>query len=95
METASLVSKGDAVGRVMTFGGDKPWLSMMLDDSSARGTVRCVVVTDDGTEHTVGTFESRQGYGAWMAPLHVNPATVRTAEVVSPSGTVIATATLG
>jgi hypothetical protein len=30
-----------------------------------------------------------------MAPLHVNPATVRTAEVVSPSGTVIATATLG
>ena len=93
--TAALVSNGKTVGHVMTFGGDKPWLSMTLDDSSAHGTVRCVVVTEDGVTHAVGTFESRQGYGAWMAPLHVNPATVRTAEVVSPSGTVIATATLG
>jgi len=93
--TAALVSKGQTVGHVMTFGGDKPWLSMMLDDSSAHGTVRCDVVTEDGKVHTVGTFETREGYGAWMAPLHVNPATVRTAEVESPSGTVIATATLG
>jgi hypothetical protein len=93
--TADLVSDGKTVGRVMTFDGNKPWMSMMLDDSSARGTVRCVVVTEDGKVHTVGTFESHEGYGAWMAPLHVNPATVRTAEVESPSGTVIATATLG
>ena len=93
--TAALVSNGQTVGHVMTFGGDKPWLSMMLDDSSAHGTVRCVVVTEDGEVHTVGTFETREGYGAWMAPLHVNPATVRTAKVESPSGTVIATATLG
>ena len=93
--TAALVSNGKTVGHVMTFGGDKPWLSMTLDDSSAHGTVRCVVVTEDGVTHAVGSFESRQGYGAWMAPLHVNPATVRKAEVMSPSGTVIATATLG
>jgi hypothetical protein len=92
--TAALVSDGKTVGHVMTFGGDEPWLSMMLDDSSARGTVRCVVVTDDGQTHTVGTFESHDGYGAWMARLDVNPDTVRTAEVESPSGTVIATATL-
>jgi anti-sigma factor RsiW len=93
--TAALVSNGQTVGHVMTFGGDKPWLSMMLDDSSAHGTVRCVVVTEDGKIHTVGTFETREGYGAWMAPLHVNPSTIRTAQVESPSGTVIATATLG
>lgn len=92
--TAALLSDGKTVGHVMTFGGDKPWMSMMLDDSSARGPVHCVVVTEDGKEHTVGTFDSQGGYGAWMAPLPVNPATVRTAEVVSPSGTVIATATL-
>jgi hypothetical protein len=93
--TADLVSDGKTVGRVMTFDGKKPWMSMMLDDSSARGTVRCVVVTENGKVHTVGTFESHEGYGSWMAPLDVNPATVRTAEVESPSGTVIATATLG
>jgi hypothetical protein len=92
--TAALVSDGRTVGHVMTIGGDKPWMSMMLEDSSARGTVRCVVITEDGKAHTVGTFESHEGYGAWMARLHVNPDTVRTAEVESPSGTVIATATL-
>ena len=79
----------------MTVGGAKPWMSMMLDDSTAHGTVHCVVVTDDGKTHTVGTFEAHEGYGAWIAPLPVNPADVRTAEVESPSGTVIATATLG
>ncbi len=93
--TAALVEKGEKVGKVMTFGGDKPWMSMMLADSTARGKVDCVVVTDDGVTHQVGTFETDKGYGAWIAPLHVDPENVRTAEVVSPSGTVIATATLG
>ena len=51
-------------------------------------------MTDDGVTHHVGTFVADKGYGAWIAPLHVDPADVRTAEVVSPSGTVIATATL-
>jgi len=93
--TAALVTNGKTVGHVVIVGGDKPWMSMMLDDSSARGTVHCVVVTKDGVTYDVGTFKARGGYGAWTARLHVDPADVRTAEVVSPSGTVIATATLG
>ena len=92
--TAAFVEDGETVGHVMVVGGAKPWISMMLDDSSARGTVSCVVVTTDGVTHTIGTFKADKGYGAWISPLHVNPADVRAAEVVSPSGTVIATATL-
>jgi anti-sigma factor RsiW len=95
VRTAALVSDGKTVGHVVTWDGAKPWMSMMLDDSAAQGMVRCVVVTDDGVTHDVGTFDAHEGYGAWMAPLPVNPSTVRTAEVVSPSGTVVATATLG
>jgi hypothetical protein len=67
---------------------------MTLADSSIRGTVQCVVVSDDGTAHHVGTFEAREGYGAWIAPLHVDPSRVRSAEVVSPQGEVLAAATL-
>ena len=70
----------------MTFGGDKPWMSMTLDDSSAHGTVTCVVVTDDGEAHTVGTFESHEGYGAWMAPLPVDPATCSRPRWCRPAG---------
>ena len=91
---ADLVANGQTVGGVSAFSGAKPWMSMMLDDSAARGTVNCVVVTDDGMSHHVGTFVAREGYGAWAAPLTVEPSHIRTAEVVSPSGTVIATATL-
>jgi Putative zinc-finger len=93
---AALLSGGSPVGRVVAFGGDKPWMSMMLDDSAASGPVNCVVVTDDGVTHHVGTFVASAGYGAWAAPLHsVNPAGIRTAEVVSPGGTVLASASLG
>jgi hypothetical protein len=91
---ASLLENGDIVGHVVMHGGAQPWMSMMLADSGVRGTVDCVVVTNDGVRNWVGSFTARNGYGAWLAPLHVNPKDVRTAEVVSPSGTVIATASL-
>lgn len=95
--TAALVEGRETVGHVVIVGGAKPWISMMLADSSAHGTVNCVVVTDDGVSHDVGTFKADSGgYGAWIAPLpkHVDPGDVRAAEVVSPGGTVIATAAL-
>jgi len=93
--SADLVQNGAVVGHVAAAGGAEPWMSMMLADSAARGKVNCMVITRDGTTHLVGTFWARQGYGAWIARLHVEPSTIRSAEVVSPSGTVIATATLG
>jgi hypothetical protein len=93
--SADFVENGAAVGRVAAGGGTRPWLSMMLADSTAQGTVNCIVVTADGVTHHVGIFVAKKGYGAWIAPLHVNPADIRTAEVVSPSGSVIATASLG
>jgi hypothetical protein len=92
---ATLFENGESVGHVVTHGGAQPWMSMMLADSSARGTVDCVVVTKDGVTHWVGSFTAKHGYGAWLAPLHVDPKDLRSAQAVSPSGTVIATATLG
>jgi anti-sigma-K factor RskA len=92
--TGALMENGRRVGTVVVFDGSRHWMQMMLDDSSAHGQVTCVVVTDDGVHHQVGTFVASEGYGAWAAPLHVNPDDVRSAEVVSSSGTVIATATL-
>jgi hypothetical protein len=92
--TAALVEHGATVGHVMAVGGAKPWISMMMADSSAHGRVDCVVVTNNGVSHKVGSFVADKGYGAWISPLPVEPDGLRAAEVVSPSGTVIATATL-
>jgi hypothetical protein len=93
--TANLVGQGKVVGRVATHGGAHAWMWMMLIDSNAHGTVDCIVVTSDGVSHHVGTFVATKGYGAWVAPLRVDPKDIRSAEVVAPSGTVIATAVLG
>jgi hypothetical protein len=93
--SANLVENGTVVGRVATHGGTHPWMWMMVVDSSAQGTVNCIVVTSDGVSHQVGTLVAKKGYGAWVAPLTVDPKDIRSAEVVAPSGTVIATAALG
>jgi hypothetical protein len=92
--SAALVSDGVKVGHVTIDGGSKPWVMMTLDDSKARGRVTCEVVMQDGSIHTVGSFMATQGYGAWSAPLHAAASSVRTAEVKSASGAVIATAPL-
>ena len=72
--SAPLREDGRTVGHV-TIDAGRPWMSMTLADSSAHGVVQCVVVTDDGVVHHVGTFVARAGYGAWIAPLHVEPDT--------------------
>jgi hypothetical protein len=92
---ADLMENGVPVGHVFAYGGAKPWMFMTLADSSAQGKVTCVVVTDNGVTHTVGTFTVDQGYGSWGAPLHVAPKDIRRAEVLAPNGAVIATAPLG
>jgi hypothetical protein len=93
--TAKLVEDGTSVGRVSLYGGSKPMLTMTLSESAAHGKVVCQVVTNSGTTRRLGTFTVSEGYGAWVAPLWMSPAKVKEAQVVSPSGTVIATASLG
>jgi anti-sigma-K factor RskA len=94
IESDNLVQDGRTVGRVVYFDGAKPWMSMMLADAGVQGQVNCVVVGNDGVTHMVGTLVAHNGYGAWYAPLHVNPSDLRAAQVVTPSGTVIASASL-
>jgi hypothetical protein len=92
--TAALVDAGTKVGRVSTYGGPNPWMTVTLAGSSTDGTVTCEVVTSDGVTHKVGSFDAKDGHGAWGAHLWVAPQDVRKAEVVSSNGTVIATARL-
>lgn len=94
LASADLIEHGQNVGHVFIYGGSRPWMFMNLADSSARGPVSCKVVMADGHTFTVGVFTASRGYGAWGAPLHVSPSSVRTAEVVSSNGTVIASATM-
>jgi hypothetical protein len=91
---AALRENGREVGKVYAYGGSTPWMFMTLSDSSAHGHVVCEIVTTSGVIRKVGTFKADKGYGAWGAPLPVAPQDIRTAEVLSADGSVIASATL-
>ena len=95
LQTASLVEDGTTIGGVSLYGGSSPVLTMELDKSLVQGTITCVIVTDSGTIHKLGTFKVANGYGAWAAPLGVPPHDVRAAQLISAQGATIATATLG
>ncbi|MER8231531.1 hypothetical protein [Streptomyces sp. NPDC094049] len=93
LREASLVADGRTVGRVFAHGGDGGWVYMSVDlGGSARGPVRCLLVRADGSTVPVGTFSLKDGYGAWGAPAPTDPTTVTGARLVSPTGTVLATA---
>jgi len=94
MLTASLKENGGTVGKVSLYGGSTPVLTMDLAELAATGSVTCEIVTDNGVTHKIGTFRVANGYGAWVAPLGVSPSDVKIAQLVSPNGAVIATATL-
>jgi len=95
MLTADLTENGSPVGVVSLYGGSTPALTMDLAESSVHGIVTCEIVTDNGATHKLGSFKVTHGYGAWVAPLGVPPDAVRTAQLISPDGTTIASATLG
>jgi hypothetical protein len=94
LESHNLVHDGRTVGHVVYFDGAKPWMSMMLADPGVQGQVNCVVISKNGVTHWVGTLTAHDGSGAWFATLHINPDNLRTAQVVSPNGAVLASASL-
>ncbi len=94
--SAPLLEHGRTVGRVAIDGANR-WMSMMLADSSVRGTVDCVVVTRDGASRTSGSAWSAdtgtRGHGdtgtgaAYVGPIPLPGATrARRRAAGSPPG---------
>ncbi|HVA07485.1 MAG TPA: hypothetical protein VNG12_12170 [Acidimicrobiales bacterium] len=94
VSSSDLWKGGKRVGSVFAYGGPTPWIFMTLSDSAAHGKIICEVVTKSGATRWVGDFTAKSGYGSWGAPLPVAPQDIRSAKVVSVSGTLIASATL-
>jgi len=70
------------------------WLFMSVDHANVTGLVSCRLTTTHGGTMTVGSFWLASGSGSWVYSLAIPPNQVRTASIVSGSGTVLASATL-
>jgi uncharacterized ion transporter superfamily protein YfcC len=91
--TAPLHSAQGAHGTVvLVSSGQKGWLVMNLYDAPTSGTVTCTLALDDGSHRSVGKFSLAAGYGSWTASIPVPTSSVRWVNVVSATGTTLASA---
>jgi hypothetical protein len=90
---ARLRAASQAVGKIYLYQGRPQWLYMSVNMPSGQETVICQVRDRGGHVTTVGSFRLTNGYGYWGSPAPGNPGSLTGARLVTPSGTVLATAT--
>jgi hypothetical protein len=94
LKSASLVSATHQdVGDVYVYSGTSSWVYMSIDMGSGNEVVTCEVVGENGQVSKVGSFQLADGYGSWGSPNPGNLGTLSGARLVSPDGTVLASAT--
>ena len=82
------------VGDVFFYSGESRWVYMSVDmDSAGNQAVICQLVSKDGQVTQIGTFRLADGYGSWGSQDPGSLGTVSSARLVSPDGTVLASAT--
>jgi hypothetical protein len=98
LSAAAMLSAGRAhgsqarVGHVYFYAGGSPWLYMSVDIGSGNTVVTCQLRGPDGRYTTLGTFRLNDGYGYWGSPVAPTRGPVTGARLVTPAGTVLATA---
>ena len=94
LTSAAIGSRGQVLGKVFVSAGSPGWMVMTIDRGAWSGEVTCEVTLVGGKVETVGRFKLSDGYGAWGVPLTSSAGEVRSARLVAPDGTVVATAHL-
>lgn len=92
LTAANLTSHGHVLGEVMISAGQPAWVFMTINGSAWPRTVRCDLTLAGGRVETIGSFQLSGEYGAWGAPLTSAARQVRSARIIAPDGTILASA---
>ncbi|HTW98239.1 MAG TPA: zf-HC2 domain-containing protein [Acidimicrobiales bacterium] len=107
LASAELRSGAHVMGEVYVAPGSPSWMFMTVDAAGAggaagaagaggwRNALTCELTLVGGHVETVGHFSLTGGSGAWAVPISVPAGDVRGAQLVSATGTVVASARLG
>jgi hypothetical protein len=94
LSSAALLSADhENFGEVYVYNGDPRWMYMSVDMESGNETVICQLISSDGRVTTVGSFRLANGYGSWGSPSWIGDGNPVGARLVTPGGTVLASAT--
>lgn len=96
LRSGTLLTAGHQnAGEVFLFTGRRQWMyADVYMDNAKTTTVICQLETADGKIATVGSFRLTDGSGYWGGPWP-SGAAVTSARLVTPDGTVLASATFG
>jgi hypothetical protein len=88
-----LTADDEAAGEIFLHDATPQWMYANVDLDNAKTTaVLCQIQTADGKTITVGSFRLTDGYGSWGGPW-TSSAKITGARLVTPGGTVLASAT--
>jgi hypothetical protein len=97
LDSARLVSAASAghqpVGQIFVYRGRPRWVYMSVSLPGRNSTVICQVEGRSGHFTPIGSFRLTDGYGYWGSPAPGSAGSLTGARLVTPDGTVLATAT--
>jgi hypothetical protein len=94
VRTASFVTPhGSVLGQIVVSRGHPSWVYMNVGVPQSGGTVLCKLQLNDGSIVAAGTIEIHNGTGSLAKAVHIDISRLRGAQLYSPSGTDLASAT--
>jgi hypothetical protein len=85
---------GQVLGQIVVHNGDPSWVYMNVGVSQATGTIVCRLQMKDGSIVAAGTIELHRGTGSLSKSIGVDIHRLRGAQLFTPTGNVLASATL-
>jgi hypothetical protein len=82
-----------AVGQIVAYRGHLPWVFMAVDASNYDGRIVCMLEDDNGATVAVGTLQLHRGIGQFSRTVQVDFGRLRGARLISPDGSIVASAT--
>ena len=81
------------LGQIVAYRGHPSWVFMNVDDSKYEGPIVCKLQLDDGSTAAHGVFELHRGIGEFARTVQVDIDRLRGAKLLTPTGTIVASAT--
>ena len=94
LRTASFVTpEGSVLGQIVVSRGHPSWVYMNVGVPQSGGTVLCKLQLRDGSVVAAGTIDIHNGMGTLAKSVHVDISRLRGAQLSTPSGSNLASAT--
>ena len=88
-----LTADNQVIGQIVAYRGHPSWVYMNIGGSNYSGPITCMLHIQDGSTVAVGDFDLHRGTGEFSRTIRVDVGQLRGAKLVTPTGSVVASAT--